>query len=280
MIQQLQRMRWLKRDQLPPLHWRESGKELTGEAVALLLGHMIYKEDDQYDPESKRFIDLIDQRDLGSLAVMLYQKRDQKRSDIWYLGLAGLFGTEQIGADIMLFYKNHQQKLEDESHLKSALLRVIALQGGVEGRAFIKNLHYKEYGVEDRFGHLNARLNPFFNHKKFDYQSRESALISLCGFSHNGKLQIIYGKRRFDITLQTDFRYSIIDQGGKQYQHLPKPNQDDPPQRAEGEYQRFQRIKKDIKKIITKQKKQFKLMMENRWSALLMSGLLSFWSIR
>lgn len=87
----------------------------------------------------------------------------------------------------------------------------------------------------------------------------EDRIVPTLGFDRNREQIFDYGTRRFRVVLSLSFGLEIFDEKGKLFQKLPAPGKKDDAAKASEAYERFKKMKKELKRVSVSQRQRLEL---------------------
>jgi len=251
---------WLLFKDLPKLHWLDSKKELTEKEVNYFIS--LASSNKKVIPSEvlRKFGALLIQDELKEFSRKIYQLWNEEAKTKWALSFSAAFGDDSFIAPLkekILTFVSYGR-----GAMASQMVEAIAMIGTRKAFQtvdwFSKKVRHKQV--------KNASIAALETAAKELNISKEELLDKIIpnfGFDKDGKINLDYGARNFDIKLNPDLTFLITDNKGKKFKNLPKPGKNDDSEIATKSSKFFKELKKEVKNQVKLQKNR----LENGFSA-------------
>ena len=188
------------------------------------------------------------------LKIWIDEKADTKKK--WVLSLAAATGgfnvVNTLKTQIELWPQNSRGAIACEG------VKALALLGSDEALIIIDSIARKF-----KFKQVKNAANLAFKFAaeslKVDYEELADKIVPNLGFKEYGEKIVDYGNRKFTVILERDFSLKVVDENGKVYKTLPKPNKSDDEILASKAQDEFKILKKQLKIVVSTQNNRLEL---------------------
>ena len=257
-------LEWAYEEPFSKVH-RKGGEEADVRYLqAILLG---YSAAGGESPEAVILAKDLEEKELAVYMGELFERWMEKGAEAkkrWVLYAAVIHGDAGI-VDILLSQIKEWPRA-GRSKLAAEAVRALTYSPNLETLLLVDELSRKAKhepvrtaamrGLNDTEIRLGTTLEALMEQTVPDF-----------GFDENMRRVFDYGTRKFTVTITVSLELQVIDEKGKKLKNLPVPGKRDEEAMASAVYEEFKKWKKQIKTVVTAQKKRLErvLLTGRRW---------------
>lgn len=199
-----------------------------------------------------------DKASFGEFCVELFDFYEENGADTkhkWLLYFCAIYGSDSI-VDL---YVELAKKLQATRHITAKeVIRAIAFNNSNYSISTLDNLNrtYKGKSIKKAAANALETIAIEINSTREELLDK---LIPDFGFDDENKIVLDYGPRSFNVYLNSNLEFKIVDQKGKTFKNMPRISTKDDPEIASLSYEKFKEYKKILKTCIANETKRLEL---------------------
>jgi hypothetical protein len=253
---------WARAELLPLILVKDGEKTLPRSAAQAVVEMLMFSKPDAPYPGLETVKEVCDASSLARFAWSLYTSAPSMEQ--WTFNALGLLGDDETVVRLLLEMTSWSRGFG--SRTKDEALDVLAMIGGDFALA---SLHrFAEKGSPASFKRkARAKFHDVAQAMDLTADQLADRVVPKCGLDADGTLRLDYGVRSFGVGFDELLRPVVTDEAGKVLKALPKPGKRDVQELAAATYQRFTRLKSEVRTVAADQIKRLgqAMLTRRRW---------------